>query len=40
VHGLIGAGIDASHAYERTHVTSLQNTGDLLYYYLQSDLVD
>ena len=39
VHGLIGAGIDASHAYERTHVSSLQNTGDLLFYYLQSDLV-
>ncbi len=39
VHGLIGAGIDASHAYERTHVESLQNTGDLLFYYLQSELI-
>lgn len=40
VHGLIGAGIDASHAYERTHIESLQNTGDLLYFYLLSDLVE
>lgn len=39
VHGLIGAGIADSHAYERTHVESLQHTGDLVYYYLQSELV-
>lgn len=39
VHGLIGAGIDASHALERTHISSLRHTADLLYYYLQSDLV-
>lgn len=39
IHGLIGAGIDASHAYERTHVDSLQNTGDLLYHYLLSEMI-
>ncbi len=39
VHGLIGAGIDASHAYERTHETSLFNTEKLLYHYVQSKMV-
>lgn len=39
VHGLIGPGIDASHAYERTHRDSLLHTGDLIYYYLQSEMV-
>jgi len=39
VHGLIGPGIDASHAFERTHVDSLRQTGDLIYHYLQSPLV-
>ncbi|MFC7391916.1 M42 family metallopeptidase [Scopulibacillus cellulosilyticus] len=38
VHGLIGPGIDASHAYERTHRDSLCHTGDLIYYYLQSEM--
>ena len=37
VHGLIGPGIDASHAFERTHEESLLHTGDLIYYYLQSE---
>ncbi|MGV3488327.1 MAG: M42 family metallopeptidase [Tuberibacillus sp.] len=37
VHGLIGPGIDASHAFERTHEESLLHTGDLVYYYLQSE---
>ncbi len=36
VHGLIGPGIDASHAFERTHTTSLEHTANLLYYYVQS----
>lgn len=31
VHGLIGPGIDSSHAYERTHEASLENTEELLY---------
>lgn len=38
VHGLIGPGIDASHAFERTHYTSLEHTANLLYYYIQSDM--
>lgn len=40
VHGLIGPGIDASHAYERTHEDSLRNTEELLYHYVLSDLVE
>ncbi|MEH6949277.1 M42 family metallopeptidase [Bacillus sp. JJ634] len=39
VHGLIGPGIDASHAFERTHLSSLKHTANLLAHYLQSDLV-
>jgi putative aminopeptidase FrvX len=39
VHGLIGPGIDSSHAFERTHKFSIENTAKLLYYYIQSDLV-
>ncbi|SFD95550.1 Putative aminopeptidase FrvX [Lentibacillus persicus] len=39
VHGLIGPGIDSSHAYERTHETSLENTEKLLYHYVLSDMV-
>ena len=39
VHGLIGPGIDASHAFERTHITSLKHTAHLLALYLQSKLV-
>jgi len=39
VHGLIGPGIDASHAFERTHISSLKHTANLLAHYLQSDLV-
>ncbi|MDQ0205244.1 M42 family metallopeptidase [Alkalicoccobacillus murimartini] len=39
VHGLVGPGIDSSHAYERTHRDSLEHTGNLLYHYVQSILV-
>ncbi|MDQ0253149.1 putative aminopeptidase FrvX [Evansella vedderi] len=39
VHGLIGPGIDSSHAYERTHISSIEETTKLLYHYLQSKLV-
>jgi putative aminopeptidase FrvX len=39
VHGLIGPGIDSSHAFERTHQTSLENTAKLLYHYVQSQMV-
>lgn len=37
-HGLIGAGIEASHAYERTHETSIHATEDLVTRYLFSPL--
>lgn len=39
VHGLIGPGIDSSHAFERTHERSIENTGRLLYHYVQSKMV-
>jgi aminopeptidase len=39
VHGLIGAGIDASHAYERTHESSILHTENLLWHYVQSKMV-
>lgn len=39
IHGLIGPGIDSSHAYERTHETSLENTEKLLYHYVHSNIV-
>jgi putative aminopeptidase FrvX len=38
VHGLIGPGIDSSHAFERTHQSSIENTAKLLYHYVQSDI--
>lgn len=37
VHGLIGPGIDSSHAFERTHISSIQNTEKLVYAYLLSE---
>jgi putative aminopeptidase FrvX len=39
VHGLIGPGIDSSHAFERTHYSSIENTAKLLYHYVQSELI-
>ena len=39
VHGLIGPGIDSSHAFERTHQDSIENTAKLLYHYVQSEMV-
>lgn len=39
IHGLIGPGIDSSHAYERTHMESLENTANLLYHYVLSEMV-
>lgn len=38
VHGLIGPGIDASHAFERTHISSLRHSANLLLHYLESPL--
>lgn len=40
IHGLIGPGIDSSHAYERTHISSIENTTKLLYHYVQSEMVE
>jgi putative aminopeptidase FrvX len=39
IHGLVGPGIESSHAYERTHESSIENTEKLLYAYLQSEIV-
>ena len=39
IHGLIGPGIDSSHAFERTHEDSLVHTASLLYHYVQSKLI-
>lgn len=38
-HGLVGPGIDASHAYERTHESSIAHTEALLFAYVLSDIV-
>ncbi|WP_042222579.1 M42 family metallopeptidase [Oceanobacillus manasiensis] len=39
IHGLIGPGIDSSHAYERTHEESLNYTEQLVYHYIKSKMV-
>lgn len=39
-HALFGAGIESSHAYERTHVDSLRNTAELLYAYVLAPMID
>jgi len=39
-HALIGPGIDSSHAFERTHITSIENTEKLIYQYCLSKMVD
>ncbi|MGE6258519.1 M42 family metallopeptidase [Heyndrickxia sporothermodurans] len=39
VHGLIGPGIESSHAFERTHESSIYNTERLLHAYVQSEMV-
>lgn len=38
VHGLVGPGIESSHAFERTHESSLLNTEKLLFAYVQSPI--
>lgn len=37
-HALFGPGIEASHAYERTHIDSLKNTAELLYAYVNAKI--
>jgi putative aminopeptidase FrvX len=39
IHGLIGPGIDSSHAFERTHKDSIENTAKLLYHYVRSEMI-
>lgn len=39
IHGLIGPGIDSSHAFERTHQSSIENTAKLLYHYVLSEMI-
>ena len=39
IHGLVGPGIDASHAFERTHMEAVVNTAKLVYYYLLSPII-
>lgn len=39
-HALLGAGIESSHSYERTHKSSIQATWRLVDAYLQSSLVE
>ncbi len=35
---VVGPGVDASHAYERTHKESLEATAELLYHYLKKEI--
>lgn len=39
-HALFGPGIESSHALERTHIDSLQETAELLFAYVTSDMMD
>lgn len=39
-HGLLGAGIEASHAYERTHKESVEATQALVDAYIKSEMID
>ena len=36
-HGLIGPGVYASHGYERTHKEGVENTLNLIRYYLEDE---
>lgn len=40
IHGLIGPGVDSSHAFERTHRSSIENTAKLLYHYVLSEMME
>lgn len=39
-HALLGAGIESSHSYERTHIDSVEATQKMVDAYLQSELVE
>lgn len=38
-HALLGAGIESSHSYERTHIDSVEQTHKMVDIYLQSELI-
>lgn len=40
IHGLIGPGIDSSHAYERTHKSALKETAALIKAYVTSEILE
>ncbi|MBF0818951.1 M42 family metallopeptidase [Streptococcus acidominimus] len=39
-HALLGAGIESSHSYERTHIDSIEATEKMVDVYLKSEMVD
>ncbi|MGT2715097.1 M42 family metallopeptidase [Streptococcus respiraculi] len=39
-HALLGAGIESSHSYERTHIDSIQATEKMVDVYLKSNMID
>ena len=38
-HALLGAGIESSHSYERTHIDSVEQTHKMVDVYLRSELI-
>lgn len=38
-HALLGAGIESSHAYERTHISSVEHTQRLVEAYIEADII-
>ena len=38
-HALLGAGIESSHSYERTHIDSVEQTQKMVDVYLRSQLI-
>ena len=38
-HALLGAGIESSHSYERTHIDSVEQTHRMVDVYLRSELI-
>lgn len=38
-HALLGAGIESSHSYERTHISSVENTQKLVEVFIESEII-
>ena len=38
-HALLGAGIESSYSYERTHIDSVEQTHKMVDVYLRSELI-